>query len=123
MRFSYLNSVIYSPLVWMFHSRSKNNKIIRFHERRLQIIYSDKESTFIELLKRIILYQFMNETYVFLKMLKFKRCLAPALIKEIIPQNRQNRYELSNNVDFLLPLLKVSLQRHRELELLSSKNL
>ena len=42
----------YCPLVWMFHSRGKNNKINRIHERCLQIIYNDKKSTFYELLEK-----------------------------------------------------------------------
>ena len=31
----------YCPLVWMFHSRSINNKINRLHERVLHIVYND----------------------------------------------------------------------------------
>ena len=51
----------YCPLVWMFHSRGKNNKINRIHERCLRIIYNDKKSTFNELLE---LSQSIDETYV-----------------------------------------------------------
>ena len=40
----------YCPIVWMFHSRSLNNKINRLHERCLRIIYNDKRSSFEELL-------------------------------------------------------------------------
>ena len=40
----------YCPVVWMFHSRSLNNKINRLHERCLHIIYIDKRSNFEELL-------------------------------------------------------------------------
>ena len=40
----------YFSLLWMFHNRGKNYKINRLHERCLRIIYSDKESAFIELL-------------------------------------------------------------------------
>ena len=36
----------------MFHSRSNNNKITHLHERCLQLIYSDKSSSYEELLKR-----------------------------------------------------------------------
>ena len=32
----------YCPIVWMFHSRSLNNKINRLHERCFRIIYNDK---------------------------------------------------------------------------------
>ena len=34
------------PIVWMCHSRANNGKINRLSERRLQIIYSDKQSSF-----------------------------------------------------------------------------
>ena len=42
----------YCPLVWMFHSRELNNKINRIHERSLRLVYSDKTSTFQELLDK-----------------------------------------------------------------------
>ena len=32
----------YCPAIWMFHSRTLNNKINRLHERCLRIIYKDK---------------------------------------------------------------------------------
>ena len=42
----------YSPLVWMFHSRTMTNKINRIHERALSLVYSDHISSFDELLKK-----------------------------------------------------------------------
>ena len=50
-------------------------------------------------------------------MFTFNRSLAPELCKNILPQNRQNRYELRNNADFTLPMVK-SVQSPGELELL-----
>ena len=39
---SFFNSQFnYCPLVWMFNSRSINNKINRLHERVLRIVYND----------------------------------------------------------------------------------
>ena len=32
----------YCPFVWMFHSRTMNNKINQLHERCLRIVYSGK---------------------------------------------------------------------------------
>ena len=32
----------FCPTIWVFHSRSLNNKIYRLHERCLRIIYNDK---------------------------------------------------------------------------------
>ena len=42
----------YCPLVWMFHSRTTNSQINRLHERCLRLIYSDKMSSFENLLKK-----------------------------------------------------------------------
>ena len=42
----------YCPVIWMFHSRTLNNKINRLHERCLRIIYNDKLSNFEELLHK-----------------------------------------------------------------------
>ena len=50
MPFLKLKTVII--IIWMFHSLSLNNKINRFHERSLGIIYSDKRSIFEELLAK-----------------------------------------------------------------------
>ena len=42
----------YCPLVWMFHSRTLNNRINRLHERGLRIVYKDYKLTFNELLHK-----------------------------------------------------------------------
>ena len=41
----------YSPLIWMLHSRSLNDKINCLHERVLRIVYSDYKSSFNTLLE------------------------------------------------------------------------
>ena len=42
----------YCPLIWMFHSRKLNNKINRLHQRCLRLIYSDRDSSYEELLDK-----------------------------------------------------------------------
>ena len=42
----------YCPLVWMFHSRSINNKINRLHERVLRIVYNEFKTSFKNLLEK-----------------------------------------------------------------------
>ena len=42
----------YWSLIWMFHSRTLNNKITRLHERTLRTVYSDYKSSFCELLEK-----------------------------------------------------------------------
>ena len=39
----------YCPLVWMFHSRTLNNRINKLHERALRLVYKDDEYTFEQL--------------------------------------------------------------------------
>ena len=55
----------YCPLIWMFHSRSRNNKINSIHERSLRITYQDNTSTFQELLKKTTLFEYITETCKF----------------------------------------------------------
>ena len=42
----------YCPPIWIFHSRSNNNNLTHLHERRLRLNYSDKSSSYEELLER-----------------------------------------------------------------------
>ena len=42
----------YCPLVWMFHSRTLNNRINRLHERALRLAYKESQLTFEELLTK-----------------------------------------------------------------------
>ena len=42
----------HSPVISMFHTRGLNNKTIRTHERALKITYSDKSSSYGELLTK-----------------------------------------------------------------------
>ena len=43
----------YSPLAWMFHSRTLNNRINKTHEKPLRIAYKDQTFlSFDDLLKR-----------------------------------------------------------------------
>ena len=42
----------YCPLTWMFHSRKLNNKIYRLHKRCPRLIYSDRISSYDQLLDK-----------------------------------------------------------------------
>ena len=42
----------YYSLIWMLHSRKNNNKIKLLNERCLRLIYSDKTSTYENLLEK-----------------------------------------------------------------------
>ena len=43
---------VYCPLIWMFHSRTLNNRINRLHERALRLVYKTTHLTFEELLRK-----------------------------------------------------------------------
>ena len=114
----FLSPFSYCPLVWMFHTRGKNSNINRLQGRCLRIIYIDKISTFIELLekdKSVSIHKW-SLLFLIIETLKFKKGFASALCKEMISQNRPNTYELRNNADFTLPLVK---SVHKDLEKLS----
>ena len=114
----FISQFSYCPLVWMFHSRGKNNKINRIHERCLRIIYNDKKSTFYELLEKdgSVSIHKRNLRFLACEMFKLKRDMASELVKELILPNRQHRYELRNNPDFAVPIVKSA---HKGLESLS----
>ena len=42
----------YCPLIWMFCSRSMNNKINKLQERALRILYKDYDSSFEDLVEK-----------------------------------------------------------------------
>ena len=92
----------------MFHSRGKNNKINRIHERYLRIIYNDKKSTFYGFLETDGSNSIHKRNLRFLacETFKLKRDMTPELIKELTLPNRQHRYDLRNNPDFAVPIVK-----------------
>ena len=104
----FISQFSYCPLVWMFYSREKNNKINQIHERWLRIIYSDNKSTFYEFLEKYgsVLIHKRNLRFLACDMFKLKRGIAPELIMELILPNRQHRFEFQNNSDFVVPLGK-----------------
>ena len=73
----FMSQFNYCPLTWMYHSRAKNNKINRLHERCLRIIYKDKASTLVNYWKKIVLSVYIQGIFVFLqlKCLKLLRVL------------------------------------------------
>ena len=99
----------------MFHSCEENNKINRIHERCLRIIYNGKKSTFYEFLEKdgSVSIHKRNLRFLSCEMFKLKRVMVTELIKDLILPNRQHRYELRNNPDFVVPIVKSA---HKGLE-------
>ena len=97
----------YCPLVWMFHSRTLNNKINRIHERCLRIVYYDKKSTYKNLLERdrSVLVHVRNLQILAIEMFKVHSGLSPPIFKELFRKRTLN-YKLRHPSQFTIPRIK-----------------
>ena len=88
----FISQFNYCPLVWMCHSRLMNNKINRLHEKCLRIVYSDKTSSFKELLDKdgSVTIQARNLQVLATEMFKIYRNLSPNVVDEIFCVRRNN---------------------------------
>ena len=79
--------------------------------------YSSWEEILFGVLQGSVFYEFLekdgfvsirkwNLRFLACDMFKLRRGTAPELIKELILPNRQRRFELQNNPDFVVPLVK-----------------
>ena len=86
----------YCPLIWMFHSRTMNNKINRIHERALRLVYSDHVSSFDELLKkdRSFSINHRNIQSLAIELYKFLHSLSPSIMKNVFHFNTNISYNL-----------------------------
>ena len=91
----------YCPLVWMFHSRTLNNRINRLHERSLRLVYKDYKLTFDELLCKDNSFSIHHRNLQKLatEMYKAYNNLSPTLVKSIFPL-REIPYNLRNSNPF-----------------------
>ena len=92
----------YCPLVWMFCSRTINNKINKLHERCLRLIYNDKSSTYQELLmcdRSVTIHQ-RNLQILALEMFKVLKNLTPEIMNEVFPLKTPLNYELRRPREF-----------------------
>ena len=82
-------------LVWMFHSRSLNDKINSIHERALRITYVDETSTFQQLLEKnnSVSIHHKNLQTLATEMFKISNNLSPEIVKKIF-QERIVQYNL-----------------------------
>ena len=86
----------YCPLIWMFHSRTLNNKINRIHERALRTVYSDYNSSFNELLDKdgsFMIHQ-RNVQSLAIEIYKYLDGLSPAILNEVFKVNEAIPYDL-----------------------------
>ena len=91
----------YCPLVWMFHSRTLNNRINKLHERGLRLVYKDSHLTFEELLRKdnSFTIHHRNLQKLATEMFKISNNLAPPLMSTIFPE-RDIPYNLRNKNPF-----------------------
>ena len=93
----------YCPAVWMFHSRSLNNKINLLHERCLRIIYNDKHSNFEELLVKdnsVSIHH--NNIYIAIEIYKVANGICPEIMNDIFKLRQNTHYNLRGTSQFLV---------------------
>ena len=91
----------YCPLVWMFHSRTLNNRINQLHERALWLDYKDTQSSFEDLLlnDKSFTIHHRNFQKLAMEMLKVKNNLSPSFMINVFPETT-NPYNLPNAPTF-----------------------
>ena len=82
----------YCPVVWMFHSRSLNNKI----KRCLRIIYNDKHSNFDVLLEKdnSVSIHHNNIHSLAIEMYKVANGISPEIMKDVFQIRNVSHYNL-----------------------------
>ena len=87
----------YCPLIWIFHSRTLNNKINKLHERSLRLAYSDPVSSFLELLDmdKSFTIHGRNLQSLAIEMYKIEQNISPSFTRSIFPL-ANNPYQLRN---------------------------
>jgi hypothetical protein len=103
----FLSQFNYCPLIWMNHSRTLKNKINRLHERCLRLIYCDKISSFEELLEQdgTMSIHHLNIQALATQMYKVSTDKCVPIVKDIFNYREQDRYNLRQNSEFVLPLV------------------
>ena len=92
---AYINSQFgYCPLVWVFHSRTLNNRINKIHERALHIINDGSKLTYDELLHKDNSFTIheRNIQALAIEMYKIMNNTSPVILKQIVPLKEINRY-------------------------------
>ena len=88
----------YCPLIWMCYSRGINNEINKLHERGLRLVYSNKSSSFWELLERdnsVTIHE-RNIQVLLTEVFKVKSGAAPEITTEIL-NFKDYSYDLRKN--------------------------
>ena len=89
----------------MLRSRKNDSKIKHLDERFLRLIYSDKTSSYENLLEKdnSVSIHYNNIQQLATEMFKVKRKLCPEVTSAIFMERTKNRYNLRNPIDFITP--------------------
>ena len=88
----------YCPLIWMFHSRAKERRINRIHERTLRLIYPNQHQlTFKELLEKnkTVSIHLRNLQILATEIYKAKNKISPEVVNSLFEFTNKN-YNLRN---------------------------
>ena len=94
----------YCPAIWMFYSRTLNDKINRLHKCCLRIIYHDKLSNFEELLHNdnsISIYH-NNIHALAIEVYKFVNGTSPEIMNEVFKPRNNSHYNLRHTSQFFV---------------------
>ena len=88
----------YCSLVWMFHSRSLNNRINKIHEKALRLVYNDSLSSFEELLEKDNSFTIheRNIQTLAIELYKVANNISPEIMKLVFPLENKLRYPNQN---------------------------
>ena len=92
------SQVSYCLLIWMFHSRTLNNKINRLHEKSLRIAYGDYRSKFGELLEKDSSFSIhrRNIQTLVIEIFKFLNGLSPQIMNDVFQVKSPAPYYLKD---------------------------
>ena len=104
----------YCPLIWLYHSRSLNNRINRIHEHALRIVFSDYISSFDELINKSgsVRIHHRNLQFQAIKIYKALHNLSPSLMSELF-QSKEVKYNLRQGKTLICNKCKNGTLWHR----------
>ena len=99
----------YCPLIWMFHSRTLNNKINRLHKQALRIVYSDFKANFDELLAKDGYFSIHHRNIQTLanEIFKFLNGLAPPIMNEVFQVMPSAPYSPRDNNELYSSIIRI----------------
>ena len=98
----------YCSLTWMLYSRRYNNVIRNLHELCLKLIYSDKNSSYEEVLTKdgLVSIHHRNLQDLATELYKIKNGLTPEIFTEIFAREIESHYNLRPCNDFRIPSIR-----------------